>query len=563
MQTTTAETATSRTTSRGHDFSRVPARGRSVHVRQRGSDDDIATAARIAATRTSSPLLDVLSVAELADALNELTGSSGCVTHLTIWNHGSPHGQLLGQRTGREGFTSQWLLNPGDNLPALNLLRQSLCCGATMRWLGCSTAGVVAHGGRRTDAEMRTINRFHLDPNEYPSVESAEAHGAVVFGFGSGLINVQSWANATCATIEAANAPTMWHQQTMPGSYDLLAGGRFVSVNAPTGEQCACNAATGRVGPLSSGQVRTAIQPIAHAFFVTLREIAGEITLPAGLPFISPDRAGFVPQVSESNDAAETQPWRLFCHPLDPWSWIVFHPNVILHTHERTRAVMEHELEHCADFHRSLIAFREERWRRRRAGETVAEEPSAPADVCRINDVPPDRPGLTGFWRFYHDWIAFLHRSEDPQRHLQIYEQERRRGGYESWSGLEQMEWVRGALVEVPATPIPASQFLAIEESMNQRFQNGDVPRKQAYVNSFNRVIQELCDIRGGARTDAVRRDNHVRLWNLFSHFEPIHRWWAANNSVSANLNWQRTVLNAQATWTAQSLEQPRFAPTR
>ncbi|MGH9508413.1 MAG: DUF4157 domain-containing protein, partial [Terriglobales bacterium] len=110
-------------------------------------------------------------VSSLEDMISQLEAVAGpkttdCVEQLSIWNHGSPAGQaLVGTETIRtrdgrairfpySGLTLGWLLSQG-NQAALERLRNVFCCGATMRWLGCGTAGVEAAGGARTETETR------------------------------------------------------------------------------------------------------------------------------------------------------------------------------------------------------------------------------------------------------------------------------------------------------------------------------------------------------------------------------------------------------------------------
>jgi hypothetical protein len=530
-------------------------------VRSNAEVDYIWRAAGIAAARESAYLADVADVAGLATALQVLTtGAPRCVRNLVIWNHGSPRGQLLGSRTSRIGLNIDWLTNPATNLDTLNTLRGSLCCGATMKWLGCATAGVFGPGGHRAPGVTEAAPQRYAGAwgDIYRDPEDAARHGGVVFGLGLGRVNVQSWANATCATVEAANEFTFW-PSSMPGGFTLWSGGRFILF--PPAENASCACVNGHPNIIGQSQYARALSPIQESLEATLRETASDISLPADLPAIRPDAAHFnVQLIGGGGAAAETLFWRLFCEESDPWSWIVFYPGSVRDTRNYTRAVMEHEIQHCGDAHRSLASFRA------RPGHPTP--PTVPPEACSpgFRHAPGTQLDVP-FWQYYEEWLAFAQREGliRSTRHLEIYEQARTRNNFEAWSSRERTEWLGGALVDgMPeAERIPTATLLPIEESVVQRFLAGGDERKSVYVAIFYEAINQLgarCHRAEGSEADATR------LWNIYNHFGPIHRWWRAARNAEPNicnesgwqLGWQVAGLCLRATELRQRRESRR-----
>jgi hypothetical protein len=223
-----------------------------------------------AAARDLGTDIRVRSMTDMVDQVSALAGSGSCVTSLEIFNHGNPQMQTVSggnkvksaagevSRRPTSGFERSWLFNSG-NRDALQRLRGSFCCNGETRWFGCSTAGVSAEGGRRTEAERRTSEHRYTDyPAEfYQSVDDAAAHGAAQFR-SIGSVNVQSWANALCTPITAATDFNNWSVRGSGYTRTVIYGGREVRFTPQADIGCACDAASGRIGGAlqSSAQMR-------------------------------------------------------------------------------------------------------------------------------------------------------------------------------------------------------------------------------------------------------------------------------------------------------------------
>lgn len=222
----------------------------------------------------------VRSMNDMVSQVANLATGSSCVASLEIFNHANPSIQTVSggnkvklpsgniQEQPVSGFSLSWLFD-NSNRDALDRLRDSFCCNGVVRWFGCSTAGVLAGGGRRTEDELRTSRTRYKDwrAEFYQSVEDAAAHGATRFR-AIGSVNVQSWANALCTPITAATDFNSWNVTGSGYSRTVIYGGRQIRVSPQADIGCACDPETGRI----SGTAPTTEQIRQRA--TELRELA-------------------------------------------------------------------------------------------------------------------------------------------------------------------------------------------------------------------------------------------------------------------------------------------------
>ena len=212
-----------------------------------------------------------LRVSSMDDMVSQIAGratGNTCVQTLNVYNHGNPsHQAVVGgskqknaagvlEHSPTSGFSLTWLLD-NANQATLNRLRGSLCCSAALNWRGCSTAGVWAEGGTRTEAETQGGgNRFTGPFNDfYHSVDDALAHGATRFRY-VGSENIQGWSNALCATITASTDFNSWTTSRGNVTRTVIHGGQDVSFRPQSDMTCACDPVTGR----TTGAAPTAAQ---------------------------------------------------------------------------------------------------------------------------------------------------------------------------------------------------------------------------------------------------------------------------------------------------------------
>ena len=233
---------------------------RRLEVEVVGSDAKINEPLQIMADRWAlahgGKVLRVKSVEDMISQIDKLLDSNTCLGNLVVWYHGAPEIQLLvgnyqlppdDRRLPASGFTRQWLQLEG-NRKTLNRFRHMFCCGGGMHWIGCGTATVRAPGGLRTPDELnREPGLFTQHPDIYQSTASARGHGAKLAGGTFGKINVQAWANATCATITSAtNLVTLEPHNKDPKKWMTIDDGGTWTKVGPQGT-CPCDATTGRV----------------------------------------------------------------------------------------------------------------------------------------------------------------------------------------------------------------------------------------------------------------------------------------------------------------------------
>lgn len=194
----------------------------------------------------------VSSMTDMVDQLAGLAGTSKCIERIRVYNHGNSYRQEVvrgaknkaagkDQRFGGDGFSLTWLLDDA-NQAQIGKLRGKLCCSAALNWYGCSTAGVWAEGGTRTDKEQGEDEKRYkgVYADWYHSVDEALAHGATQFK-AIGLENIQSWSNALCASITAATDFNNWKTHLIgPVTRTVIHGGNEVTYVPQANIDCAC-----------------------------------------------------------------------------------------------------------------------------------------------------------------------------------------------------------------------------------------------------------------------------------------------------------------------------------
>ena len=264
-----------------------PSPGASASAGPSGIAADVLTAANPedflvrSAAQALGADIRVRSMVDMVDQLERLTAGNTCLTRLSIFNHGNPDWQLVsgGSHSAKaqpagasgvhdEGFSLNWLTNSG-NQGTLNRLRHAFCCGPTVNWYGCSTAGVWAEGGERTGDEVRQSSERYTGTfgNFYHDIAEAAAHGATSFR-AIGPVNVQSWSNALCSTVNAATDFDNWQTTGSGVVRTVIHGGQMVTYSPERSIGCSCDTQSGRL----AGTAPTAAQLGQHA--TELREQA-------------------------------------------------------------------------------------------------------------------------------------------------------------------------------------------------------------------------------------------------------------------------------------------------
>ena len=545
-----------------------------------------ASMAERVARRDGGSLIRAQSMSNMIQQLVGEVGMDSCLGRLNIWNHGAPEIQLVaGQPSSpserrvypESGFSLEWLTLPANH-PALEQLYSLFCCDATMQWLGCSAASVRASGGIRSQeegAERRLEDR--ISPDIYQSSEEAVAHGASLSGARFGMVNVQAWANATCARIVSAT------DNIDLETFRIVRGGRWIETSPQNQEErCACDS-EGRVagrapsreeivrgvqehranllGPeniwwhqrlrvLRSGlprqsrivagrgqfRVRSGTLPAqlreemqeAHArsargplevqysrvLFQLIRFASRGITPPSPLPN-RPVPNHLHVRIGVGGDwVAATQPHLAVVNRDDFWHWIVFNDRAIGDTPEYTRSVVLHELDHAADLERLLRVFESTN---PRPTSPVPRRYRYPADVIQFSS-------WTDEWgQYINAFNTYMTQNLPTGRHFQIYVNEytRAEGGYTRWSDQERLDWFEFTFRNVPAG-VPSSEPLTGEAEVLAAFAAARPALKNEVLAKMQEIVSEAIDPYREWTNRDERRESRARALTLVTHFEPM-----------------------------------------
>ena len=464
-----------------------------------GADTELADFLTKAAGLSRNPDMRVASLEDMIGQLEAQAppNSNKCIEHISIFNHGMPGFQALtgeGQKkvaTGggapgklpHSGFKLSWLYDPANQV-ALGRLRKAFCCNGSMYWMGCGTAGIIAEGGKRTEKELKESEyRYGKDfGDRYRDEKDVIAHGAGLKNATFGLVNVQSWADATCTTIRAATDFVTWYVDNPKQLYKVNYGGEFRFVQPSAAGQCSCDPATGRVQgtwtqaqaidygdakwqgdlalfnqavkPASGSPTPTAISKAIHDL---LADVGPSITIPAGLPVGPQVQPWINPASVDPNWVAYTYDHLVFSYPNDSWKWIGVNRMIIQQTPGYTKTTLEHELQHAADMNVAAFEY-----------QLINGPPPA---------VPPgaDKPGYTPttadpYGTYILDFRKFYRSGLSESRHLEIYASSAAQN-FKRFTPAEKLSWFSAMLSTVPPD-IPANEALPGESLVAGVFQN-------------------------------------------------------------------------------------------
>jgi hypothetical protein len=245
---------------------------------------------------------------------------------------------------------------------------------------------------------------------------------------------VKSWQKQTAALVGQKNI--LWHQAVLllrtgvPHVTEIVGasgsqGGRSLEPRwgslpwALRKEMSERGQRGGKRGPLESYYA-------TNILFSLLRMAGADIVPPAPLPNVPMPKDHLHVRISAGGTwAAVTQRHLAVVNRNDFWHWTVYNDRAIGETPEFTRTVIEHELEHAADYERDLRDFeipgRPARFRiaisstrRRRpsaAGTTTGESTSMRSSLSRRNGL-----SLSGISRSSSANVAGRPRSAAPRR---------------------------------------------------------------------------------------------------------------------------------------------------
>jgi len=286
----------------------------------------------------------------------------------------------------------------------------------------------------------------------------------------------------------------------------------------------------GRRGPLEKYYATKVLFPL-------LRIAAADLTPPAPLPNIPMPGHLYVRIAGGGTWAAVTQPHLAVTNRNDFWHWTVYNDRAIGETPEFTRTVVQHELEHAADFEKDLTRFEADHPRPKSGIPDQFMRPAEGADV----------KSWTGDWgRYINEFIDFQESHRDPARHFDIILGQRRQitpgGGasWDKWSGGERAYWFELIFHNLPPR-VPRGSKLTGEDEVLSAFVSADSALKRAAVQRAIDTIDGALRPDPHADPDSVAhlRDSAI---TLLQHFDEIiarvidEHYPAANREVLVNL---------------------------
>lgn len=533
----------------------TPAKPQPLRFDILGADTPLADFLAKEAGRARDPDLRVSSLADLIDKLEAQTpaGSGRCVEHIGIYNHGAPGYQAIAGEGGKKGkpsgalpksgFTLDWLYAQ-PNQAALARLRNVFCCSASMDWLGCGVAGVTAQGGKRSEAEIKkageigSAEKHDLDErykeygDRYQSEEEAQKHGASLQGATFGKVTVGTWADATCTTIRSAT-DFVFHNADK-GTYRVGFNGEILEFKPSGAGQCSCDSATGRVrgawnpgkgmdtgnsawqGDLARFSQNLApasgspdLQQATHWMLELFKDIAADLTLPAGLP-LGPKIEPWI-DIGSTNPqtVARTMDHLALCFPQDAWRWIAVNRFAVQKTPAYTKTTLDHELQHAADIYAATLAYK----------RVNGPPPAPPANACQ----PVYTPSAGDpYGKYLLDFRQFRAAGASATRHLEIYQSSAEKN-FTRFSPEEKLAWFSGMITEVPAD-VPPTTALATEPLVAGVYQN-PLPYESGIRRKFEAELFKVVNfyIYGD---NAERGVDLGKARTLVNHFGPV---WAVN----------------------------------
>ena len=535
-----------------------------------GADVSVSSFSARAAAVALGTDVRVTSLEDMIDKLTLHVGDSSkrCLEQLTVWNHGRPRfqrvvgGETIKTRDGkvitfpRSGFSLDWLLTPG-NQPALHRLRDLFCCGASMKWLGCGTAGVEAAGGARTAAEERVSTERYVEfANRYRDPQDALEHGASLLGATFGEDAVQTWADGTCTTVEAATDFTYFSPNTPGQLYRVGQGGRMISRPPGVESGCACDPGggplrsawtiesakkrllekeQGRAGQdylwhahlralqelLEYGNREHYRDEIARSIRTLIEDVAPGLTVPSGVP-VEDVHPWIQVATGELGWAGVTFPHLALCYPKNSWRWIAINQYAIHSTPAATQVVLNHELLHAKDVWTAAEAYRRDH----------GPPPAAPADRCKPIDKGV-RQAWTDDWGTYvNAFVRFYEDRTAPLRHVDVYA-ESAVPLLGKLTKKEKRDWFASMLHNVPPN-LPAQQTFAAEQAALRLFasaQPHDIALQELMVRELLEATKNLVfESGGGDAAESAARTGRAR--SLLRHFTPLWQSRSAERAI-------------------------------
>jgi hypothetical protein len=209
--------------------------------------------------------------------------------------------------------------------------------------------------------------------------------------------------------------------------------------------------------------------------------------------------------------AAVTQPHLVVAWRDTFWHWIVFNDAAIGETREFTRTVIQHELEHAADYETSYRIY-----------EAAHPRPSSALPAAYIR--PAEESTVRGWndeWgRYINGFIAFHEGRSRPERHFEIIVGQRRgfvTGGpplWGSWSAQERVYWFEQAFNHLPPD-VPAGTAIAGEADVIDAFNTADASLQDA-------ALERAYGIVDASLRDPGSSGLRARARTLVEHFEII-----------------------------------------
>jgi hypothetical protein len=266
----------------------------------------------------------------------------------------------------------------------------------------------------------------------------------------------------------------------------------------------------GRRGPLESYYA-------TNVLFSLLRMAGAGITPPAPLPNVPMPNHLFVQIATGGTWAAVIRPHLAVVNRNDFWHWTVYNDRAIGETPEFTRTVIQHELEHAADFENDLRAF--EAIHPRPASEPPDRYgPDAEATVVR---------GWNDQWgQYINAFIAFQESRTRPERHFEIILGQRRQitpGGapsWDRWSAAEREYWFELVFHNLPPD-VPRSSPRPGEDEVLAAFGTAGPNLQLAAVQrAFDTINVALNPDKTAESADVAQARAKART--LVQHFDPI-----------------------------------------
>ncbi len=338
---------------------------------------------------------------------------------------------------------------------------------------------------------------------------------------------VKSWQKQTAALVGQKNI--LWHQAVLllrtgvPHVTEIVGasgsqGGRSLEPRwgslpwALRKEMSERGQRGGKRGPLESYYA-------TNILFSLLRMAGADIVPPAPLPNVPMPKDHLHVRISAGGTwAAVTQRHLAVVNRNDFWHWTVYNDRAIGETPEFTRTVIEHELEHAADYERDLRDFEK---LNPRPTSAIPDRYFFDAEEATVRSWNDD------WGKYINAFIAFQEKRTKPERHFEIILSQRSRpatpGGassFDRWSAGERLYWFDLAFHHLPPNVVSGTP-IAGENEVLDAFRAADPALQRAVVLRAVEMIQAAMQPDPKLPAADVK---HARLVarTLVQHFDPI-----------------------------------------